>query len=344
MDGERRVSALYAEVNLPLLQSLELQVAGRGDHYSDFGEAFSPKASLRWQPLDAVLVRAAASRGFRAPSLSENAASTNISYGSVVDPFDPDVPGSRQNPTFFTVGNTALEPERTRSYNLGVVLSPWADTSLSVDWYKIELENLVGTGNNATIVQNNDPADVIRNERGTLVAVYNRYQNLSELTTSGIDVELRQRWRTEAAGNFGLNTAYTHVRDYRRPTVVGGPLQDYAGSNLGPSLPRNKATTTLDWNLGTVSAALTWYYTGGYDQKASAAATAVQSRVGDYNQFDLYLGYTGIDKLTLYAKIENLADKQPPVDASFPGIRAPYDFTQYDLRGRYFTVGLDYRF
>lgn len=168
-------------------------------------------------------------------------------------------------------------------------------------------------------MQNNNPADVVRNERGTLVAVYNRYQNLSELSTSGIDVELRQRWRTEAAGNFGLNTAYTHVRDYRRPTVVGGPLQDYAGSNLGPSLPRNKATTTLDWNLGTISAALTWYYTGGYDQKASAAASAVQSRVGDYNQFDLYLGYTGIDALTLYAKIENLADKQPPVDASFPG-------------------------
>ena len=29
---------------------------------------------------------------------------------------------------------------------------------------------------------------------------------------------------------------------------------------------------------------------------------------------------------------------------SFPGIRAPYDFSQYDLRGRYFTVGFDYRF
>ncbi|MEE7547254.1 TonB-dependent receptor, partial [Xanthomonas sp. Kuri4-1] len=344
VDGEREVSALYAEVNVPLLASLELQLAGRGDHYSDFGNAFSPKASLRWQPFDALLVRAAASRGFRAPSLSENAASTNIAYGSVVDPYDPDVPGSQQNPTFFTVGNTGLDPERTRSYNLGIVLSPWADASLSVDWYRIELDNLIGTGNTSTLVQRNDPADVVRDARGKLVAVYNRYQNLSELTTSGIDVELRQRWRTAAAGEFGLTSAYTHVRDYRRPTVVGGPLQDYAGSNLGPSLPRNKATTTLDWSLGPVDAALTWYRTGGYDQKASAAARAVQSRVSAYDQFDLYLGYRGIDRLTLYAKIENLADEQPPYDASFPGIRAPYDFTQYDLRGRYFTVGLDYRF
>ncbi|MGK4576824.1 TonB-dependent receptor domain-containing protein, partial [Xanthomonas hortorum] len=187
-------------------------------------------------------------------------------------------------------------------------------------------------------------ADVLSKEIGVLVVVHILYQLGDGPPTSGVGLDFHPCCPTEAAGNFGLNTAYTHVRDYRRPTVVGGPLQDYAGSNLGPSLPRNKATTTLDWNLGTVSAALTWYYTGGYDQKASAAASALQSRVDDYNQFDLYLAYTGIDTLTLYAKIENLADKQPPVDASFPGIRAPYDFTQYDLRGRYFTVGLDYRF
>jgi iron complex outermembrane receptor protein len=39
----------------------------------------------------------------------------------------------------------------------------------------------------------------------------------------------------------------------------------------------------------------------------------------------------------MYAKIQNLFDEAPPHDASFPGIRAPYDFSQYDLRGRYFT-------
>jgi len=340
VDGRRDVAAAYAEFNIPLHSTLELQVAGRGDHYSDFGEAFSPKVSLRWQPFDALLVRAAASRGFRAPSLSENAASTNISYGSVVDPHDPDVPGSRQNPTFFTVGNTDLDPERTHSYNAGFVLSPWADTSLSVDWYRIELDNLIGTGNTATIVQENDPANVIRDARGKLLAVYNRYQNLTELKTSGIDVELRQRWRTAAAGEFGLSSAYTHVLEYRRQNTVGGPLVDYAGNNLSFTLPRNKATTTADWVLRDFTTALTWYHTGGYAQTRSTA----QSRVDGYDQFDLYFAWSGLDKLTLYAKVQNLLDEEPPYDASFPGIRAPYDFSQYDLRGRYFSVGFDYRF
>ncbi|HAI47794.1 MAG TPA: TonB-dependent receptor [Stenotrophomonas sp.] len=342
--GERKVTAAYAEVNVPLAERLELQAAARADHYSDFGDAFSPKLSLRWQPWDILLVRAAASKGFRAPSLSENSNSTSIAYGSVIDPRDPDVPGSRQNPTFFTVGNNDLKPERTKSFNAGIVLSPWSNTSLSVDYYRIELENLVGTNNTQTLVTDDVPGAVLRDDRGKLLAVYNRYQNLSELKTSGFDVELRQRFPTERAGDFALSSAFTHVRNYSRPTVVGGPLVDYAGSNLGATLPKNKATTTFDWSYGDFRTALTWYYTSGYDQKASAAATAVQDRVDAYSQFDLYLGYTGIDKLTVYAKIQNLADEEPPYDASFPGIRAPYDFSQYDLRGRYFTVGFDYRF
>ena len=343
VDGERDVFALYAEFNVPIVQGLELQLAGRGDDYSDFGSAFSPKAGLRWQALDTLLVRASASRGFRAPSLSENSASTNISYGTVVDPYDPDIAGSRQSPTFFTVGNTGLDPERTRSYNVGLVVSPRADTSLSLDWYRIELDNLIGTNNTTTIVQANDPADVIRDSRGKLVAVYNRYQNLSTLKTSGLDAEFNQTVRT-AAGDFRITSVYTHVLDYSRPQVVGGPLVDYAGSNLGPSLPRNKLTSRFGWSIGDFETALTWYRTGGYDQKASVAATAVQSRVDSYDQFDLYAGWSGIEGLTLYAKVDNVLDETPPHDASFPGIRAPYDFSQYDLRGRYFQVGFDYRF
>ncbi len=342
--GERKVTAAYAEAIVPLASNLELSAAARADHYSDFGDAFSPKLGLRWQPFDFLVLRAAASKGFRAPSLSENSNSTSISYGSVVDPFDPDLPGSRQNPTFFTVGNNDLKPERTRSYNFGAVLSPWSGTNLSVDYYRIELENLVGTNNTQTLVTNNVPGAVLRDERGKLQAVYNRYQNLSTLETSGIDVELRQRIPVGRLGELQLSSAYTHVTAYKRPTVVGGPLVDYAGSNLGATLPKDKATTTLDWKYRDVQAALTWYYTSGYDQKASAAATAVQDRVDSYSQFDLYLGYTGFEQLTLYAKIQNLGDEAPPYDASFPGIRAPYDFTQYDLRGRYFTVGFDYRF
>jgi iron complex outermembrane receptor protein len=66
-DGERDVAALFAELNAPLAKDVTLNLAGRGDYYDDFGHAFSPKASVRWQPSPWLLVRGTASRGFRAP-------------------------------------------------------------------------------------------------------------------------------------------------------------------------------------------------------------------------------------------------------------------------------------
>ncbi|MFC4728547.1 TonB-dependent receptor plug domain-containing protein [Coralloluteibacterium thermophilus] len=344
VDGERTVAAAYAEAAIPLASALELQVAGRGDHYDDFGSAFSPKLGLRWQPLDSLLVRAAWSRGFRAPSLSENSASTNISYGSVVDPYDPDLPDSVQRPTFFTVGNAALDPERTRSINAGIVFSPTEATSISLDYYRLELDNLIGTSNTTTLVRENDPDVVIRDADGRLVAIRNSYQNLTELRTSGFDAELSHRVATAGAGEFRVSSVFTHVRDYRRPATVGGPLVDYAGNNRGPALPRNKATTTLGWRLGDLDTALTWYHTAGYDQYAVSGAE-VPARVPSHDQFDLYVGWSGIANLDLYAKVQNVTDRAPPYDPSgFSGLRIPYNLSQYDLRGRYFTLGFDYRF
>ena len=220
-------------------------------------------------------------------------------------------------------------------------MTPLRSTILSIDWYRVELDSLVGTNNSTTIVQNNNPADVIRDERGKLVAVYNRYQNLSELKTSGVDLELSQRWRTDRWGDFALQTAYTHVIDYRRPVTIGGPLVDYAGTNRSGSLPADKATTRAGWSKGDLEADLTWYYTGGYDLTTVVTG---QSSVDAYNQVDLYLGWSGLEKAKVYVKIENIADETPPYDGAFPGIRAPYDFSQYDLRGRQFRIGFDYRF
>lgn len=344
--GVRDVHAAYAEIVLPLAPGLEVDAAARFDHYDDFGDAFSPKVGIRWQPAEWVVLRAAASKGFRAPSLSENAASTMISYttSGVIDPYDPDQPGLRVSPTFFTIGNTDLAPEKTQTFNAGAVFSPWEGGSLSVDYYRIEVDNVIGSGNTTTLIAENDPANVLRDANGKLQAVYNRYQNLSELQTSGIDIEARQRWDTAAYGSFGLATALSHVIAYERPQVIGGALVDYAGSNRGSTLPDTKATTTADWSHGNWRTALTWYYTAGYEQRASTAATALQQDVASYSQLDLYLGYTGFENLNLYAKVQNIGDRTPPFDASYPGIRAPYDFGQYDLRGRYVTIGFDYRF
>src|SRR5690606_3923695 len=155
VDGERDVWAAYAEFNIPVLSNLDIQVAARADEYSDFGSAFSPKAGVRWKPLEWLALRASASRGFRAPSLSENSASTMISYGSVIDPYDPALSHVGNRSSFITVGNTNLVPETTRTCIPCVDCTPTRDTALSIDWYKIKLDNQIGTNHTNAFFQGN---------------------------------------------------------------------------------------------------------------------------------------------------------------------------------------------
>ncbi|MFY8135107.1 MAG: TonB-dependent receptor plug domain-containing protein, partial [Aquimonas sp.] len=57
VQADRSQQALYAEVFLPFTSALDLRVAARYDHYSDFGGDFNPALSLRWQPHDNVVLR-----------------------------------------------------------------------------------------------------------------------------------------------------------------------------------------------------------------------------------------------------------------------------------------------
>ncbi len=68
-DKNRKQWATFAELNVPIVKTLEGNVALRYDHYSDFGSTTNPKFSLRWQPTREVLVRGSYGTGFLAPSL-----------------------------------------------------------------------------------------------------------------------------------------------------------------------------------------------------------------------------------------------------------------------------------
>ncbi len=69
--AERDQYAAYVEFSIPLAENLELQLAGRYDDYSDFGNTTNPKVALRWAPTDEITIRGSWAQGFRAPSLAQ---------------------------------------------------------------------------------------------------------------------------------------------------------------------------------------------------------------------------------------------------------------------------------
>ncbi|GGY15340.1 TonB-dependent receptor plug domain-containing protein [Paludibacterium paludis] len=341
INGARTVQAAYAEVNVPVLRSLSLSGALRADHYSDFGNAFSPKLAIRYQPLDSLVLRGSVSRGFRAPSLPEITNSTGVSYGSVIDPLDPVTPNRSVGITHLTVANPNLQPERSTNANLGVVFSPTATTSVSLDYYRIRQSNIIGTESAQYIVRHPEqfPGRVVRDAQGKLVSISQQFVNLNRRTTSGIDADLKQVVSFGAAGKLVLAAQWSRLLSYREPQQAGGAPVEGAGNNALGSLPKWKGTSSLGWETAQWSSTLSWFHTGGYKQTVKDKDDT-PDRVRSYNTFNLAASYKGFKRTTLTASIQNLTNRRPPWDPSSDG----FDLTQADPRGRVFTIGVDYTF
>ena len=69
--GDRDVSAAAVEFAFPVLKNVELGAAVRYDHYSDFGNTTNPKFTVRYTPIEQLLLRASYNTGFVAPTLEQ---------------------------------------------------------------------------------------------------------------------------------------------------------------------------------------------------------------------------------------------------------------------------------
>lgn len=127
-----------------------------------------------------------------------------------------------------------------------------------------------------------------------------------------------------------------------------GVSVNFAGNDLAmgtpydASFPRWKGNTTLGWNLHDIDVALTYRYSGPYAEEI----VGTPPRIPSVGLFDLNVEYCGVQKLTVYGRVNNLFDRYPPFDPiflNFPG-QPPYDPSLYNDEGRYVEVGLKYKF
>ena len=140
----RRTEALYVEVAARPVQPLQLDAAGRYEHYSDFGSATVGKLTGRYEVTRRVALRATLSSGFRAPALAEEYySSTNVTPTSAFVQLPPNSPGGR----LLGLG-TGLRPEHSVQYSVGLVWQPSSRVIGTLDVYRINITNrIVATGN-----------------------------------------------------------------------------------------------------------------------------------------------------------------------------------------------------
>lgn len=193
--GDRTVTSAYIEfavpvispeMNIPLVHNLEFQIAGRAEHYSDFGDVAKPKIAGAWDVIDGLRIRASYSEGFRAPNLEQvNTAtygrlSTNPDYIRC----EADLRAGRIatfgacsrsiGASLLVSGNPDLQPEESTNQSYGVVFQPqfvpaeWGDFTLTVDHWRIQQEQIVGLfgGANAVVL---DYAERVQGRSNPLV-------------------------------------------------------------------------------------------------------------------------------------------------------------------------------
>jgi iron complex outermembrane recepter protein len=323
VDGERNVAAAYYQVDIPILRNLTFSQSGRYDHYNDFGGVFSPRFALRYQPVRPLTMYASYDRGFRAPTLIELYEKGSVTYQTIE--------GTNVNEYF--QGNPNLQPEHTKNYNVGFELSPSRYTDIGLDWYKIDVTNVIDQGN-IVAAYNANPGQ----------SVYNLgYSNFAYLHTDGFEATFRQSLPTKI-GTFTLSGDWAYVWHFTMP--IGGVADDLAGNNgandtvFGGAFPRWKGNTELSWAYHKWLTTLTWQFTGPYGQVIDPG-----SNVASYSLFNLFVSYTGFKNWTLYAGVNNLFNRAPPFDPVWAyTYRGYYDPSQYTYIGRYGQIGATYKF
>jgi iron complex outermembrane receptor protein len=363
--GSRTVYAAFAELNVPLMNTLDVTAAVRYDKYSDFGSTTNPKFSFRYQPAKTLLVRGSYSTGFRAPSLYEiNAAQTFTNTSQHDDPINcpggSPIPGKgsatncAQQFQQLSGGNQELNPEESRNLTLGVLFEPITNLTLGLDLYAIELEHQISTLNENEVFA--DPAKYAalyhRNGAGNLSTdgsqcpnpatcgyVDLRTQNLGGIKTNGIDLTATYRMRTPSYGtfNFGMNSTWVHKYEYQNSE--GGEWNQNVGifSGVGPVF-RWQNSANVNWNLREFGAGLSVRYKSGYIDEDP------EFRVASYTTLDGYLSWAQPKGFGITVGVRNLFDRDPPLSFQQQTFQAGYDPRFADAIGRTFYVRGTYNF
>lgn len=169
--GSRTVFSAFAELvvplvspdlDIPLIDKLELQVAGRFERYSDVGSVAKPRIAGIWDVVPGLRIRGAYSEGFRAPNLEQLNARLVLRSNPITDYFlcEADLRARRIanfancSRTVTTVaersGNPDLDPETSTNWTAGVVLRPGflpkslGRLSLTADYWNIRQRGIVG--------------------------------------------------------------------------------------------------------------------------------------------------------------------------------------------------------
>ncbi len=343
-DASRDNVGLYADLETALTPRVLANVAGRFEHYSDFGDLTTGKLALRVQPAPRLVLRGAVSNGFRAPGLGQ------IHFSKVVTNFIGGVAEEIgifpvDHPAAKLLGSRSLREETSINLSAGLAVTPRDGLTLTADWFRITIDDRILLG--ATF--DDDSTKAILAAGGfTGIGGVQYFTNGLDTRTQGVD--LTADWRMAPRGDhtLGVNASLNWTKtEITRVDPLPAVLQDSGEAGLldvvtrvaiEEERPDWRATLAATWGRRALRALVRASYFGRFASAQPGYCDACREEYGAKTLVDTEVGWR-FHGVELALGSRNLFDTYPdrPKDdfnnnfATFPWAAA----SPFGYNGRY---------
>ena len=335
------VGEVFGELHIPILKNvlaakdLSGDVSGRWSGYNTFGGVQNFKAGLNWSPTQDVRFRANIGTSTRQPAIAE-------AFG----------------------GNPQLQPETSRTYTIGTVLTPrfLPTFSVAIDYYHTSINNQIGEVPVQYVedqcytsvgLSSSYCADAgVRNGSGNIGLATAPYENLGVLRTNGLDVVASYLLKLRGGNNLQFNNELVDTIGYTEQLTNNGPflnlkgtLNTVLGGGLYPvGVPVIRDNANVTYSHGPFSFSWTMRYIDGmtYNTGGANFSAAAQRfyKTNEVFYHDIEATYN-FKHVQVVAGIDNLFDRTPPFALDGNENTAS---NVYDIYGRLFYTKLQIRF
>jgi outer membrane receptor protein involved in Fe transport len=381
--GHRSRYAATTELSMPLFSMLTVDISGRYDNYHVADENVhhgTYNIGLEFRPWETLLLRGKYGTAFKAATLPDEFQGESGYYDYVIDYYNcaqlgftggniDQCPRSYHDTQFFGVqsGNTSLQPITAKVWSYGVVWSPLDRMKLSVDYLHWDISNEV-TQQSSDELSNQDylcrtgqldansptcvatANQVTRDNLGNIVQIYTPKVNVSKERVNAITADFG--W-IEDIGSFGhltYNLSYSNVLSHKYQQYTGDEMIDVLRNPYYSTDFRTKFNGSITWSNNTWSATLyanrygsTPNYAASQSTRGYAAANA--GRLAPWVIYNASVTYNATPALGVSLMVDNVFNKMPPIDRSYPGSSGtPFNTSNYNVYGRAYYVEASYKF
>jgi iron complex outermembrane receptor protein len=387
------VGEVFGELNIPILKNvflakdLSADVSGRWSDYNTFGGVQNFKAGLNWSPSPDIRFRANIGTSVRQPAIAEAFGGSTLSFEQGNDPcafvstygalagnvaancarqgIGPGFQqaGAGQIPTLVG-GNPQLQPESSRTYTIGTVLTPrfLPNFNAEIDYFHTSINNSIGEVpvqyvedqcyTSANFSSPYCASAGTRNAAQQIALASAPEQNLGVTRTNGIDFDMSYLIKLRGHNTLSFTNELVDTIGYTEQLTADGPfynlkgtLNTVLGGGLYPvGVPVIRDNFTGTYAHGPFSFSWTVRYIDGMTYNTGGSNfSAADERFYKTNEVfyhDIVATYN-FKKVQLVGGIDNLFDRTPPFALDASTNTAP---TVYDVLGRFFYARMQVRF